>query len=636
MLLGLNNIEISFADRTLFSNVSFEVYEKDKIGFVGVNGSGKTTLLKLITGKLSPDMGEIVTASGCKIGFMEQFAFKNTDKTLFDEALTVFSELEDMELELASIHDRIDFGDHSEETIERQTRLSEEFERNGGLVYKSKTSAALMGLGFSESDLSLKTSVLSGGQLSKLQLAKLLLSEADLLLLDEPTNHLDIVSVEWLEKFLLDYKGAYIVISHDRFFLDKITNRTIELENQKIRSYKGNYTRFLELKKEDAERRLKEYEAAMKEINRVEGIIEQQKRWNRAHNYVTIASKQKQIDRIEKTLEKPEDAPEAIKFSFHCDDGCGNDVLEAKDISLSFEGKTLFKNVDLDIKKGERVFLIGANGSGKTSLFRILTGEYTPDRGSFKFGARVRFGYFDQAQRGLHEEKTAMEEIHDEYPTMTETAVRTALAAFLFKGDDVFKKISALSGGERARVAILKLMLSGANFLLLDEPTNHLDINSCEALENALLNYDGTLFIISHDRYLINKLADRVYKLSENGTKNYLGNYDYYLENNREETAVSEEKPKLSESALDYKQKKERESERRKLNTKVSRLEKRIEEIDVLISQKTNELNSTEEYERTMSLYTEISELQAEQENAMKEWEEALKKLEEFENDETN
>ncbi len=636
MLLGLNNIEISFADRTLFSNVSFEVYEKDKIGFVGVNGSGKTTLLKLITGKLSPDMGEIVTASGCKIGFMEQFAFKNTDKTLFDEALTVFSELEDMELELAGIHDRIDYGDHSEETIERQTRLSEEFERNGGLVYKSKTAAALMGLGFSESDLSLKTSVLSGGQLSKLQLAKLLLSEADLLLLDEPTNHLDIVSVEWLEKFLLDYKGAYIVISHDRFFLDKVTNRTIELENQKIRCYKGNYTRFLELKKEDAERRLKEYESAMKEINRVEGIIEQQKRWNQAHNYVTIASKQKQIDRIEKTLERPEDAPEAIKFSFHCDDGCGNDVLEAKDLALSFEGKTLFKNVDLDIKKGERVFLIGANGSGKTSLFRILTGEYLPDRGSFKFGARVRFGYFDQAQRGLHEEKTAMEEIHDEYPTMTETAVRTALAAFLFKGDDVFKKISALSGGERARVAILKLMLSGANFLLLDEPTNHLDINSCEALENALLNYDGTLFIISHDRYLINKLADRVYKLSENGAKNFLGNYDYYLENNREETSVSEEKPKISESALDYKQKKERESERRKLNTKVSRLEKRIEEIDVLISEKTDELNNTEEYERTMALYTEISELQAEQETAMKEWEESLKKLEEFENDETN
>lgn len=636
MLLGLNNVEISFAERTLFSGVSFEIHEKDKIGFIGVNGSGKTTLLKLITGKISPDAGEITAASGCRIGFMEQFAFKNTDKTLYDEALSVFAELEDMELELAQIHDRIDFGDHSAEIIERQTRLSEQFERNGGLVYKSRTAAALMGLGFSESDFSLKTAVLSGGQLSKLQLAKLLLSDAELLLLDEPTNHLDIRSVEWLEKFLLDYKGAYLVISHDRFFLDKVTNRTIELENLKIRDYKGNYTRFLELKKEDVERRRKEYEAAMKEINRVEGIIEQQKRWNQAHNYVTIASKQKQIDRIEKTLEKPEDAPGAIRFSFRCDDGCGNDVLEVRNLSLSFDDKTLFSNVNIDIKKGERVFLIGANGCGKTSLFRVLTGEYAPDSGSFKFGARVRFGYFDQAQRGLHENKTAMEEIHDEYPTMTETAVRTALASFLFKGDDVFKKISSLSGGERARVALLKLMLSGANFLLLDEPTNHLDINSCEALENALLNYDGTLLIISHDRYLINKLANRVYKLSESGARNYLGNYDFYLENSREITEAHEDKPKKSDSALDYKQKKERESERRKLSTKSARLEKQIDELDAQISAKAEELAALSDYQRAMELSAEIDELQKTQENVMEEWEKTLTQLEAFGDDEAN
>ncbi len=636
MLLGLNDVEFSYADRTLFSDVNFEIYENDKVGFIGVNGSGKTTLLKLIMGKIQPDGGNITFASGCKTGFMEQFAFKNTDKTLYDEALTVFSELEDMELELAEIHDRIDYGDHSEEIIERQTKLSEQFEQNGGLYYKSLVSSALLGLGFSKSDLSLKTETLSGGQLSKLQLAKLLLSGADLLLLDEPTNHLDIQSVEWLEKFLLDYKGAYLVISHDRFFLDKITTRTIELENGKVRTWKGNYTRFLELKKEDTERRRKEYEAGIKEINRVEGIIEQQKRWNQARNYVTAASKQKQIDRIEKTLEKPEDAPETIRFSFHSDDGCGNDVLEVKNLALSFDGKTLFSNVNIDIKKRERVFLIGANGCGKTSLFRILTGEYHEDFGSVKFGARVKFGYFDQAQRELHSEKTAIDEIHDEYPTMTETAVRTALAAFLFKGDDVFKKISELSGGERARVALLKLMLSGANFLLLDEPTNHLDVNSCEALENALLNYDGTLFVISHDRYLINKLADRVYKLTSNGTESYLGNYDYYLLHNREDNEVIEEKPKKSDSALDYRQKKERESEKRKLNTKITRLEQTIEELDAQISEKTNELSALTDYQRAMEISAEIDELQKALDNAMEEWETASKQLEAYKNDETD
>lgn len=630
-LLGLNNISMSFAERTLFSGVSFEVYDGEKIGFVGVNGSGKTTLFKLLKGEHTPDEGNIHFSGGVKIGFMEQFACKGSNKTLYDEVLSSFAELEELELELEELHDKIDLGDVSDETIARQTAVRERYESEGGLTYKSRTASALGGLGFSESDFKLPVSVLSGGQRSKLQLARLLLSNADLLLLDEPTNHLDMTSVEWLERFLSDYRGAYIVISHDRYFLDKVTQRTLELENCHIHDYKGNYTRSLELKEEDMERRRKVYDSTMKEIKRIEGIIDQQKRWNQAHNYVTIASKQKSIDRLEETLEKPEDAPDAIKFSFRAADGCGQDVLEANHLSLSFDGKQIFRNVNLNIKKGERVFLIGDNGCGKTSLFKVLTEQYKADSGEFKLGARVQTGYFDQAQRGLSESKTAINEVWDAYPKMTETAVRTALAAFLFKGDDVYKQISELSGGERARIALLKLMLSGANFLLLDEPTNHLDITSCEALENALLGYDGTLFIISHDRYLINKLADRLYKLSQNGTEGYLGNYEFYLE--KQQTVIGAEnieKPKKSEQALDYKQRKERESERRKLNTRIERAERRVSELDEQINSKTEELSSLSDYQKAMELSEEIERLRQEQEAAMEDWEAASTLLEGF------
>ncbi len=631
LLLSLNDVSISFADRTLFSGVSLEVYDDDRIGFVGVNGSGKTTLFRMLRGEHIPDEGSVHIAGSCKIGVMEQFACKDSAKTVYDEALTVFSWLEDMELELEELHDRIDAGNHSPEIIERQTLLTDRFDREGGLTYKSRTASALTGLGFSESDLKLPVSVLSGGQKSKLQLAKLLLSNANLLLLDEPTNHLDIQSVEWLERFLSDYRGAYIVISHDRYFLDKVTKRTIELENCHIRDYKGNYTRFLELKAEDMERRRREYDAAMREIGRIEGIIEQQKRWNQAHNYVTIASKQKQIDRIAADLVKPEEAPDSLHFSFKCNDGCGNDVFMAKDIALSFDGKRLFRYVNIDIKKGERVFLIGGNGCGKTSLFKIFTGQYEPDSGSFSYGSRVQYGYFDQAQAGLTDSKTAIDELWDAYPRMTETQVRSALGSFLFRGDDVFKHISELSGGERARIAILKLMLSGANMLLLDEPTNHLDISSCEALENALLDYDGTLFIISHDRYLINKLADRIYYLTPDGVKEYRGSYDAYtLATENAAQIKQEEKTAKPEKVNDYKLKKERESERRKLNTKVTRAEAEIEQLDALIGEKTAELTGLTDYQKAMDISTEIEELRAKQEQAMQAWEEASLALEEF------
>lgn len=629
LLLGLNNIAMGFGDRTLFSEVTFEVYSDDRIGFVGVNGSGKTTLFRLLKGEHTPEEGNLHIAGSCKIGFMEQFACKGSHRTLLDEALTVFSRLEDMELELEELHDRIDAGAHDLDTISRQTALSEQFERDGGLTFRSRTASALMGLGFSESDLKLPVDVLSGGQRSKLQLAKLLLSDANLLLLDEPTNHLDIQSVEWLERFLADYRGAYIVISHDRYFLDKVTNRTIELENGRIDCYKGNYSRFLQLKEEEMERRRKVYDATMKEISRIEGIIEQQKRWNQERNYVTIAHKQKSIDRLEATLVKPEEAPQALKFRFKSADGCGNDVFHAEKIALGFDGKQLFRNVTIDIKKGERVFLIGANGCGKTSLFKVFTVQYAPDFGEFKYGARVVPGYFDQAQAGLHDEKTALDEVWDMYPNMPESEVRTVLGSFLFKGDAVFRKVGELSGGERARIAILKLMLSGANFLLLDEPTNHLDISSCEALENALMNYDGTLFIISHDRYLINKLADRIYYLTPDGVKEYTGSYDAYLLAQENATPAAE-KPQKTEKQNEYKLRKERESERRKLNTRISRAEKEIAELDELIAAKTEELSALSDYKKAMELSAEIEELRVKQEQTMQDWEEASLALEEF------
>ena len=632
-LLGINNVSMSFADRALFTDVSFDVYDGEKIGFVGVNGSGKTTLFHILNGKITPDDGNVHIAGGIKIGYMEQFACKDSARTLIDETLEIFSGLQELELQIEELHDKIDLGNCSPEIIERQALLREQFERDGGLTYRSRTAAALTGLGFAEEDLNLPVSVLSGGQRSKLQLAKLLLSNADLLLLDEPTNHLDIKSVEWLERFLVDYRGAFIVISHDRYFLDKVTERTLELENRHIRDYKGNYTRFLELKAEARERQERVYDRTMREIKRVEGIIEQQKRWNQARNYVTIASKEKSIERLEQTLDKPEDAPEAIKFAFHAADGCGNDVLEARNLSLGFDGKQLFRGVNLDIKRGERAFLIGDNGCGKTSLFRVLMGQYQPIGGDFRFGARVQVGYFDQQQRGLSEDKTALDEVWDTYPKMTETEVRSALAVFLFKGDDVYKRVSELSGGERARIALLKLMLSGANFLLLDEPTNHLDITSCEALESALAGYDGTLLVISHDRYLINKLANRVYHLTSTETVNYLGNYDYYLERTMQDSKPFPAKAEKvqSEQALSYKQRKERESEHRKLIGKVSRLENSIEEMDSKIAEMTEQLSNLADYKEAMELSEQIEQLRQEQELAMEEWEQASAELENFE-----
>lgn len=635
IVLSGNDISVSFGGETLFHDVNFRLEENGRAGLVGVNGCGKTTLMHVINGRQEAETGGISKAAGIKLGCMEQYVIRDDNITLYDEVLEIFRPLIDAENELADIAVAIDTGDHSEQTLSRQMQLQERFEREGGLTYKSMTCSALVGLGFSEDDFNKPISVMSGGQKSKAQLAKLLLSGSNILLLDEPTNHLDITACEWLEKFLTEYKGAYIVISHDRYFLDKVTDTTFEMENRTLHEYKGNYTRYLELKAEAREAQQRVYDRTVKEINRIEGIVEQQKRWGQEHNFITAASKQKQADRLKETLERPEDLPEAIKFTFRAKEGGANDVLIAKGLSKSFDGTAVFTNAELDIKKNTTTFILGENGCGKTTLLKILTGEYQADSGEYKFGNNIQFGYYDQAQTDLDPSKTVIDEVWDRYPGMTQTQVRSALAQFLFKGDDVFKNVGKLSGGEKARVSLLKLMLSKANMLLLDEPTNHLDIHSREALENALASYGGTLLIVSHDRYLINKLADRIVWLGKTGTVNIDGNYDRYIElKEAKEQSEQAVQVKAAEGKKnDYKERKERESTLRKLSGALKRCEQAIDEVGLKTAELAQQMSQPEiatDYEKTSALAQEIEALKEKEEALTAEWMELSEQIEAF------
>lgn len=639
IVLSGNDISVSFGGETLFHNVNFRLEENGRAGLVGVNGCGKTTLMHVINGKLEPENGSINKAAGIKLGSMEQYVIRDDSVTLYSEVLDIFRPLTDMEEELADIAVAIDTGDHSEQTLSKQMHLQERFERDGGLTYKSRVASALIGLGFSEDDFNKPISVMSGGQKSKAQLAKLLLSASNVLLLDEPTNHLDITACEWLEKFLTEYKGAYIVISHDRYFLDKVTNTTFEMENKTLHEYKGNYTRYLELKAEAREAQQRVYDRTVKEINRIEGIVEQQKRWGQEHNFITAASKQKQADRLKETLERPEDLPEAIKFSFRAKEGGANDVLIAKALSKSFDGVTVFQNAELDIKRNTTTFILGENGCGKTTLLKILMGQYQPDSGEYKYGNNIQCGYYDQAQTDLDPSKTVIDEVWDKYPRMTQTEVRSALAQFLFKGEDVFKNVGKLSGGEKARVSLLKLMLGKANMLLLDEPTNHLDIHSREALENALSNYGGTLLIVSHDRYLINKLADRIVWLDKNGTVNIDGNYDRYIElkaakEQAEQTNLAVQAKAVTEAKKnDYKERKERESTLRKLNGALKRCEQAIEDVETKTAELAEQISKPEiatDYEKASKLSEEIAVLKEKEEELTAQWMELSEQIETF------
>lgn len=628
--LSVRNLTMTFIERNLFTDVSFDVEERDKVGFIGANGVGKTTLFKILNGEISPVSGTVTFSKNVRPGYMEQHACNNPRADVYHELLSVFDYLSDMETEISALAHQIDNkSGNLDELVERQTMLIEQFERAGGLTYKSRTRSALLGLGFPENDFTMPVGNLSGGQRSKLCLAKLLLSQSNMLLLDEPTNHLDIDAIAWLEGFLRDFKGAMIIISHDRYFLDNVTNKTIELEHNRAMVYTGSYSEFVK-KKESVNESLKnKYEHDLKEIKRIEGIVEQQKRWGQAHNFITAASKQKEADRIKDQLVAPESELETMRMHFEPRCESGNDVLICKNLAKSFDDKQLFKNVDIHIRKGERVFIIGGNGCGKTTLFRILMGKTPMDSGEYDYGANVEIGYFDQMQQNLDLSKTALDEVWDTFPNMTQTEVRSALASFLFKGDEVFKPLSKMSGGERARVSLLKLMLKGSNFLLLDEPTNHLDASSREELEKTLLDYSGTMLIVSHDRYFINKIADRILLLTNNGVKEYLGNYDYYLERTTAEKSgavlTESKKEKKEKPQNDYFLQKQKQSEERKRQTKLKKAEAEIERLDEEIA-KTQELLSSEEvaadYEKLMELSKLLEDLQKQQEEQYEIWEE--------------
>lgn len=628
--LSVRNLTMTFIERNLFTDVSFDVEERDKVGFIGANGVGKTTLFKILNGEISPVSGTVTFSKNVRPGYMEQHACNNPRADVYHELLSVFDYLSDMETEISALAHQIDNkSGNLDELVERQTMLIEQFERAGGLTYKSRTRSALLGLGFSENDFTMPVGNLSGGQRSKLCLAKLLLSQSNMLLLDEPTNHLDIDAIAWLEGFLRDFKGAMIIISHDRYFLDNVTNKTIELEHNRAMVYKGSYSEFVK-KKESVNESLKnKYEHDLKEIKRIEGIVEQQKRWGQAHNFITAASKQKEADRIKDQLVAPESELETMRMHFEPRCESGNDVLICKNLAKAFDDKQLFKDVDIHIRKGERVFIIGGNGCGKTTLFRILTGKTPMDSGEYDYGANVEVGYFDQMQQNLDLSKTALDEVWDTFPNMTQTEVRSALASFLFKGEEVFKPLSKMSGGERARVSLLKLMLKGSNFLLLDEPTNHLDASSREELEKTLLDYSGTMLIVSHDRYFINKIADRILLLTNGGVKGYLGNYDYYLERSTAEkqgtVQTESKKDKKEKPQNDYFLQKQKQSEERKRQTKLKKAESEIERLDEEIA-KTQELLSSEEvaadYEKLMELSKLLEDLQKQQEEQYEIWEE--------------
>ena len=619
--LSVHNLTKNFGERTLFSGLTFDVMEHDKVGLVGDNGCGKTTLFRMLTGELPQDGGEVVRAKGTAVGYMEQHVCADATHTLWNEVESVFAPLMAMENELAEVNARLE-RDPSPALIERQHVLQERFEAEGGLYYKSRVRSTLLGLGFDETTFAQPVSSLSGGQKSKAAMGRLLLSDSNLLLLDEPTNHLDIPSVEWLEEFLRAYTGAVVIISHDRYFLDRVTTRTLELAHGRLYATEGSYSVHRERREKDREIEEKHYKTAVREIRHIEESIARFRQFNREKSIRAAESKQKMVDRLKSQLEEPEKEAGTIHFDFTAKTVSGNEVLTVENLAMAFDQRPLFHSAGFSVRRGERVFLLGPNGCGKTTLLKILCGRLRPLKGYVRLGAKVSIGYYDQTQSGLHPEKTVIDEVWDSYPDLDQTAIRSALAAFLFRGEDVFKPVALLSGGERARLLLLKLMMARDNLLLLDEPTNHLDIGSREALEEALSGYDGTIFIVSHDRYFINRMASRILRLTEDGCASFDGNYDYYLEHFQEKAGPApEEKPEKENS---YKLRKEQESARRKRQTRIRRTEEAIAAAEEAIAALHATLDTGEvaaDYARVLELTGALDEKSRELDELMELWE---------------
>ena len=589
MILACQSIYKSFGEKVILQDASFHIEEREKAALIGNNGAGKTTLLRIIMNEISADSGNVILAKDKKIGYLAQYQDIHGHHTIYEELLTTKQYILDMEDKIRSLEQEMKYvaGDKLESLMNTYTRLTHQFELENGYAYKSEIVGVLKGLGFEEEDYTKQIENLSGGQKTRVALGKLLISKPDILLLDEPTNHLDMESIAWLETYLLNYPGAVFIVSHDRYFLDKVVTKIVEIEAGQMRMYEGNYSAYALKKAQLRDAQYKAYLNQQREIKHQEAVITKLRSFNREKSIKRAESRVKMLDKIQR-LDKPVEIDNQMRISLEPRFVSGNDVLTVKGLSKAFPGQTLFTDIHFEIKRGERVALIGNNGTGKTTILKILNGIVPADAGRFALGSKVQIGYYDQEHHVLHMEKTIFQEISDTYPSLTETEIRNMLAAFLFTGDDVFKLISSLSGGERGRVSLAKLMLSEANFLILDEPTNHLDIASKEILEEALNSYTGTVLYVSHDRYFINQTATRIMDLTNQAIVNYIGDYDYYLEKKDEMTQIYapaqetafEEVREVSETKLTWQQQKEEQARKRKQENELKKTEQRIEELE--------------------------------------------------------